>query len=280
LKKKLVPFAILVWLLSCKKDKEVVNPDEVRILKTKSVDANNNVNNISFEYDTQGRISKVFSYTNTQTPTLVSEINYSGNETVIKQPVISNGNLIQTAEVRYSVDNSNRPLKKISTETLEFLVTANGVQKTFITDTTVYEYDGVGLLLKSSRSKKDSVWTSGTITGNWEANVSLTKGTANFTNVNGNINQIEFLDNILFISSAYNRSPGITGKQSEELSIKYEYDKNYANKTDMITRIAFGETQYKGIFLCLGMILFSIWLIALPIVQILVVLCQIVLLTK
>jgi hypothetical protein len=229
--KKILNFlAVLVCLASCKKDKEVINPDDVRIIKTKSVGPNNDVTYGSFDYDQQGRITKYSGYTNTQPPTAYQEISYSGNnEVIIKEPGVNNSSLISTAETRYIINAQNRPLKKIHTEVLEFFAPANIPQKTFINDTTVYEFDGAGLLLKTTRSRRDSIRSQSSPV-NWQVNIDLTSSVANYTNTSGNVTKIITRENI--VNRVYNSISGLSSKQTVDEEIIYAYDKNYVNKTD------------------------------------------------
>lgn len=241
MKKILLPIALLFLLASCKKDKEVINPDEVRILKVKSVGTNNEISYVSFEYDQQGRINKVLSYIDNQTPTLISAISYSSNEIVIKETDVNNSGIIITSEARYTVDGSNRPIKKIYTEIFEVLGPASIPQKTFKADTTLYEYDAAGLLVKTTRGQRDSTYTQSNPI-NWQISIYLIKSVTNYTNTGSNIAKSSMIET--FSSKTYNSLFSATSKELREANLAYEYDKNYANKTDFKNAIILTELGF------------------------------------
>ncbi len=144
---KLTVSAILIAALffTCKKN-DTVNTSEVRLLKMNSKDINSTVTSSTvFDYDQQGRITRVSTTGNFPT-VIVADITHSGSDIIITptaEAFPQSGGFVQ--EIRYTVDASGRPLRRIESSTL---IISDLPQYTYKTDTANFEYDGTGLLTK------------------------------------------------------------------------------------------------------------------------------------
>ena len=234
--KKLTASTILIAVLffSCKKN-DTINTSEVRLLKMNWKDINGTVNGSRvFDYDQQGRIIRISAAGNFPT-TVEANIAYSDSNIIIT-PTASvlpqGGGFVQ--EIRYTVDASGRPLRRIESST--FILTDNP-QFTYKTDTANFEYDGARLLIKKINSSKDSTWFNPD--GTPVITIVFASSVTVYTNANNSLSQI---DKTGFDSTWYDNgtiSKGFSRNISE--TYKFDYSKGYRNEMDFMNSVILTE---------------------------------------
>lgn len=214
---------LLAYLIaSCKKEDPPINTDEIRIFKTINT-INGNKVYLNFEYDPQGRLTRL-SLDNTQTK---ATIKYIGNEIIITEPTVTNPTITIDHETRYVLDQNKNPTQRIFTQTKRYFSPVD--QTNFITDTTYYEYDGSGLLTKTIDIHRDSTWIlPGTAT--LITSMALDKITINYTSSNGNLSSGNGTGTRLV--RTFNGTNTIVYNSIIKKSIQLDYSSSFPNKTD------------------------------------------------
>lgn len=215
------------FILSCRKKDRPVNPDEVRILKTSST-FNGNTWNQNFDYDGQGRIIRISGNANNEPPPSFNTITYSGNEVLIKEPGVASSAVNLFFETKYILDADKKPLQRIRVETQEYFP-PNNPQRNFTNDTTYYEYNTAGLLIKTINTNRDSAWS---LSNNGLAVTTLTLKRLVSSYAYSNGNPISITGSGTRFTRQFNGV--ITGEFNNllEESSTFDYTKGYANKTD------------------------------------------------
>jgi hypothetical protein len=239
----LKPFYYILFialLASCRKKDKLINPDEVRILKT-SASFNGATGNQIFDYDGQGRIIRISGNTNNEPPQTSATITYSGNEVFLKEPDIISAAVKISSETKYVLDATKKPLQRIRVETQEYFP-PNNPQRNFTNDTTYYEYDAGGLLTKTTNNSRDSVWSNNGLTF---TNLTLKRMVSSYAY--NNSNPISATGSGTRFTRQFNGF--ITGEFNDilEESSTFDYSKGYANKTDFSN--AFILNEYNVLFL-------------------------------
>ena len=234
--KKLIASTILIAVLffSCKKN-DTINTSEVRLLKMNWKDINGTVNGSRvFDYDQQGRIIRISATGNFPT-TVEANVAYSGSDIIIT-PTASvfpqGGGIVQ--EIRYTVDASGRPLRRIESSTF---IISDLPQYTYKTDTANFEYDGARLLTKKINISKDSTWFNPD--GTPVITIVFASSVTVYTNANNSLSQI---DKTGFDSTWYDNgtiSNGFSRNISE--TYKFDYSKNYKNEMDFMNSVILTE---------------------------------------
>lgn len=189
----------------------------------------------SIEYDIQGRVISLSDKINGGVPTNQFNISYVNNEIIIKP--FAHNELKEVVEIRYAVNSNGLPAKRIVYQYLDF----NGVgtnQKIKYYDTTVFEYNAGGLILKTTRNMIDSVVfipqgmptenivESHTITGVYNNDNNLMKG---------------YLHTDLYSSTRWVGTNIYTTKFSQEFATTFEYLKNYSNQFDYSNTVVMND---------------------------------------
>jgi hypothetical protein len=220
---------IVAAFLSCKKDKPV-NTDEVRLLKVKRFADNNNAFYSNIEYNPAGKVSAITQNKNNEAPAPFATITYNGNEVTIQFPPVQNNALSFVEERKFILNSAGQPISRTRSETQEYFASpGNNAQRTFITDTTLYEYDAAGLISKTSLSFRDSTWLQPP-GAPASTNTALRKITDTYTNTNGNV--VLVTGQGTEFNRASNGQAIITTNNTIELKTTYSYANNYPNKTD------------------------------------------------
>ena len=222
----------LVSTSACKKDKPVVNPDEVRLtgLDTK-VNGGTSTLHISFVYDPNGKIRQITSrLDNAASPNILYNVLYNANnpnEIVVAVPaIVTIGNEI-TDTTRLFVDGNNMVTKKIRFAFEGYKAPQNLPKRTYTFDTTTYEYDGAGLLIKETRGGIDSTWFNPGIV---ETTNIRTTGESAYTNTNGDLKKVISLNHTTTTTRVgSNTIIEIRGSSS---NFSLQYNQLYPNKTD------------------------------------------------
>lgn len=225
--------AVLSFLfISCKKTKDV-NTAEVRLTAIETISAGQ-VSSIHIEYNND-RVSRISSSANNAAPVTMFTVSYNSNEAVLALPAISNGLSTVTDTTRFILDAAGRVIKKMRYSYNEF--NANDPQRTFIYDTTVYEYDAIGLLKKETRSGWDSTWFNPA--SGLQIITVRTTGTVAYTNSNGNLASASEVSDRDFSTKQGSRA--VTTARHTVVTTTYQYNKNYANKTDFTNAFIINE---------------------------------------
>jgi hypothetical protein len=235
MKKTALFFLTVTLLTACRKNPS--NPEDLRLLKLKFTDsALTNTNYLSFEYDADGRIAKLLSSTNNNTPVTIADISYTANKIIITTPAIHNAALDAVDAIEYTVDGDNRPVQRIQNHFNEFKAPTNLPQRDFTADTALYEYDGSGLLIKITGRKRDSTWFNPgsvqTTTDSWQYSTV-------YMNTGGNVQKIvktsQKNSRLISGSTVLNNSYTI-----DETHL-FEYTHSYQNKTDFTNALVLTE---------------------------------------
>ncbi|ANE52134.1 hypothetical protein [Flavisolibacter tropicus] len=238
-------FSVLLLLISCtvllsncKKDKEDINTDEVRLQAVETKQSNGDIHKLFFDYDANGRIIKIRSGRNNETPTTNFIITYSGNEILI--PVTVSDDELNTIKdtIRLLLNADQQVIKRMYHGFHEFKAPTFTPQRTNIYDTTTYSYDAAGLVKQETHGGLDTSWYN---PGVETIMVSRTAGFTNYSIKDGNI--ISTKKEVT--SSGYAKQGGIvsTGKSSNETTHAFEYAKAYPNKIDFKNAAILNELQ-------------------------------------
>jgi hypothetical protein len=232
MKRIIIPFCVATLFFSCKKN-DPVNVSGVRVLKINYKDSSGVPGSTTvFDYDLQGRITKVASTYNSSTSTL-AEITYSGSDIIIT-PVLG---LPIVSEIRYTVDAAGNPLTRIQS-TITTFNAPNPPQYEYKTDTSGYEYDGSGLLVKKTTTSFDSLWFKPDA-NEIDIAINTGKSTAIYTNTDNMLAQIDI--------TGYDSSRNTFGNnrldfQTKTVELyKFNYSKSYKTKTDFTNSIILTE---------------------------------------
>jgi len=188
-----------------------------------STEYSGNIVNTEYQFDNQGRITGITWKKNADPPVSLVSVAYTGNEVVLVSFPTYDPAYNQTSEVRLTLDGSGKTQKRIQKTHLSSK-TPNGSQE-YRNDTTIYEYDGGGLLKKTIQNRRDSLWI--------HANYTIIRqfnSTTNYTNSGGNlISKDEFVT--YPYTTTQNGVITISGGSSEYHDV-YNYTKGFANQTD------------------------------------------------
>ncbi len=228
-----LPFVLvscMLFVLSCKKEntktpstidpKPDTIPDNTAPLRLMSLQRVNDDSTVltvlSFLYDGSGRVTGISTGSNSGTS--MTKISYNGNQAVYAHPA-SNPfpGIYSTDTILFTIDSHNRALKRIEYSYFENDDTASTphIFKTFISDTTTYEYDTAGLLTKETRVVKDStLWIDN---GAIHLNLYLHNTIANYHNSEGNIVEID------------QHTVTAPGNQTEDKKVTFVYNNAYHN---------------------------------------------------
>src|SRR5690349_21765002 len=143
---------------SCKKEKDTVNTDQVRLVEIISQLNATDQSHTNISYDQNGRISKVTSHINNQASLTLFDVSYSANEIMLTVSPQNDASITILDTIRLTLDANQRVSKRISKSLQEYRPPFNNLQRTFEYDTSVYEYDAAGLLKKEIRGSLDSTW--------------------------------------------------------------------------------------------------------------------------
>ncbi len=225
---------LLLFIFSCKK--QSINRDDIRFIKSKAMDSAGNSIYFSFEYNSSGSVTKIFTSRNNDPGGLIADIHYSGNDIIIKPVRIMNAAVETDSEIRYTTDIFGKPVSRIEYNYQEFKEPINVPQKDYKTDTAIYEYDGSGLLTRVTGHYRDSTWFNPGTVQTFNMNGTYVR---NYTNSSGNVDQISCLANEK--SRVIHGSQVFHSERSIEESYRFEYTQSYINKTDFAHAVLLRE---------------------------------------
>ena len=217
-------FLLIAALYSCKKND--FDASAIRLLKTESVDSAGNVYNTTFEFDQEGRITKLSGVKNNGTPSVGLIITYSGNVATFSDGPWSNGPLYENRIVRYQLNNDHQPILRTEYDSF-FISPPEPPQRTIKTDSTRYEYDAAGLLKKVTGTYIDSTWTN---QGFVQTSTIRSTYTRDYTNSNGKLTGIT--THVQEKSITKNASYQASSSSTTEGTHTFEYPHNEPHKTD------------------------------------------------
>jgi len=187
-----------------------------------------------FNYNSDGRmIGQTYFDGDVSTP--ICAISYNGNEAIVIKTLTS-PDVVEDTEIRITLDNEGKALKKIQRTFMEFKGSIIP-QRQYIYDTVNYEYDAAGLLKKTTGGRFDSTWFNPNDLEIW---VDRSTSTANYTTSDGNfLNSVEV--SIINGSHLMNGTTYHFDNKRDEETWVYEYSKQYPNKTDFANAALLNE---------------------------------------
>lgn len=227
----------VVLFSNCKKEKDI-NTEEVRLQAIETIQSNGDINKLFFDYDANGRITKISSGRNNETPTTNFIITYSGNEVVIPYAVTDDAMATIKDTLRLLLNTDQQVIKRMFHSFQEFKAPTHTPQRTNIYDTTTYSYDAAGLVKQGTHGAFDTTWYN---PGVETIIVSRTAGLTNYTLKDGNIEG----STKVVTTTGYNKQGGVVSayKSSNETTTSYVYAKAYLNKTDFKNAGILNELQ-------------------------------------
>ncbi|MFT3934071.1 MAG: hypothetical protein QM726_10685 [Chitinophagaceae bacterium] len=201
-----------------------------------TTDYTGNIVRFSYSYDAQGRITSITQQKNNGQPTLSLTVNYQGNEAVLLSFPDTDPAYVQKKQVRYTLDATGLPLQRIEfTQLTAKLVPVNPSQE-FRNDTIMYEYDASGMLAKTTRSRRDSVWV--------ETNYTIIRqfsSRATYSNSNGNLQLYDEYVTYPIVTMQGGMTT-VSGGSSAYHQV-YQYTKAFPNKTDFNNAFVLNEIK-------------------------------------
>ncbi|MCS3797065.1 hypothetical protein [Niastella sp. OAS944] len=248
MKKSLIPILSLLFIISldsCKKDSDKQPEDTTRVVKVSNYYTGSNGDEYDatiLEYDKSGR---VISLKDTSDPSSGFTVSYVGDEIILQQAQTQPGSNVYSA--RYKLNSNYLPIQRITADGRNDM-TATNPSFVLYADTTKFEYDAAGLLVKATGAGYDTTWAKYSSTQTY-ISASRKVYTISYTNNDGklmavNINEAETYRTMQVGS---NNSSSSSAYNNEEI-YSFEYTKNYANKVDKINAWLFAELGllYKG----------------------------------
>jgi len=234
----------LVCTSACKKDKPAVNTDEVRLIGLDmKLDVNSTLH-ISFVNDPAGKIRQISSkLDNAVSPHIDYNVLYNANnpnEITVAMPALSNSGTEHADTTHLLLDANGSVTKRIHYAFEEYKPPA-APQRTYWFDTTTYVYDGAGLLIKETRSLRDSTWLNA---GFVQTTNTRTTGESIYTNVNGDLKGVISLNHITTTTRTGSNTIVVMRGSSGNLSL--QYIQSYPNKTDFKNAAVLNELKLFG----------------------------------
>jgi hypothetical protein len=218
--KKLITILLLCILFSCNKDK--INPEKIRLIRTERSTANGKFYVTSYEYDSYDHIKRVAISEDNASPVTMADIAYNGNEAILIPPQYYDGGSAINTVIRITLDADRKPLKRIEHWKA---IHPTYPSYRYVYDTMAYQYNAEGLLTRASGTFVDS--------GTWNPNqIRVRRGvhTIDYTNTDRNITSLREIYNI-----SYSLIEGSTirdSSSSHEYTARYVYTSQYPNRMD------------------------------------------------
>jgi len=219
-------------ITSCSKDKDSDPPlpGEMNRLAGIEFKSQASIYQYSLEYDATGRINRI-TYQSQQEPrTTVYNVSYSGNSIQLARPAFRSSALDIYDTIRLTMDGYYNILERVQFRFVETKAPDNIPGKTYVFDTTRFEYSYSGMLLGVTRNKLDTSWSKGSGPDGEVRNANRLNEVANYI-LEGN-KLVGLSSNSDVSKVIYKNSEVTTNLSDEELTIAFEYSKSYPNKTD------------------------------------------------
>ena len=217
--------AFLTIFSACKKDKEF-KPEEVRLKEVRTVNDGKTFRTF-IEYDAAGRITRVDRQVDDEPRVTDFDVIYFGNEIILIDDPVSNVNTEIRDSIRFLLNADKTVSKRIAFTYFEVKGPTYPPQRTYTYDTTSYQYDAAGLILKEIRSIYDSTWfNNGAVT----TTSYTTSGVAVHTIDQGKLVSVNYSSN----TSIVGRTPTniYLYNTSSTKTQAFEYADAFPNKTD------------------------------------------------
>lgn len=218
--------AILTLFTNCKKSDENINPEEVRLLAIETDQGNGDVHHTNIHYDATGRIERVSTRVNGAASQTSFTVSYSGNEIILALRPINEPSSTIIDSIYLFLNSSNKLEKRFHKSSQEFRAPSNP-QRTYVYDTTIFEYDGAGILKKETLKHFDTTWFNpGTATTAATRSTDITE----YSVSGGNIISARSVSQLMTIS--YFPGRVINTINSKETNTQFGYSRAFSNKTD------------------------------------------------
>lgn len=206
--------------LSCNKDKNNIDQDDVRVLAIEGAPGLSNKPSmrLSFDYDQLGRIESVFIEGDSIVLTKLYAIKYLSNEIIM---------LGHADTIQLMTDANGNVSRRIWAHHYQYQLGPGYLLFRYDIDTTFSEYNTEGLLVKETYTYWDTSWNNvdalKTDMSHYTANISYTNSGNDLTNVKHRSEMISF-----------HHTPSGTDiyKRSWEYGNSFGYTKAYGNNTD------------------------------------------------
>jgi YD repeat-containing protein len=232
--KKLTWISVLLLFFSCKKDND---PRDLRLLKIEATDYHGDVVNTEYQYDKQGRIISISKKKNNEQSVVVVTVGYNGNEVLMLSTPDFDPAYTITTEVHLTLDGTGKAQKRIEYTHRAAKNPAINPSQEFRYDTSINEYDASGLLQKTTRSRRDSVWVQQDYIIKRKFDF-----TVNYTNTGGNL-----VSRDEYVTYPYTTTQGgvttISGGSSEYHNV-FSYTKPFSNQTDFKNAFVLNEYPF------------------------------------
>ncbi|OQP54318.1 hypothetical protein A4H97_22810 [Niastella yeongjuensis] len=233
MKKLLIPIVSLLFIISldsCKKDSDSNSDqqqpvgDTTRVVKTIVTDnsSNSTPETTYYEYDKSGRI---VSLKDSSDPSYYFTFTYSGDEVTVEESPAVQGNF--NFKARYKLNSKGLPVQRIGVEYMDEMKEANPIYDVHV-DTTNFEYDAAGLLVKATGFQYDTTWRTSS------AAATRKPYTIAYTNQNGKLMAMKrtSVEYYSYKNTVSGQPGGFTTNVEENYA--FEYANNYPNKVDSI----------------------------------------------
>jgi len=192
-----------------------------------------------YEYDGSGRVSRILTTQNNQPRTTFYDIRYNGNEIILTQSGLSTPDHNLRDTIHLFTDGNNQVLKRIKKQFSEYTGPNHNPQRSWHYDTTTYEYNADGLLMKSIRSSYDTTWYN---PGSPRTTVVRSLATTTHTINDGNLVQTKEITNIAQVERT--TTDVFFDNRSTELTKNFRYNLSYLNKTDFSNAAVLSEVNW------------------------------------
>ncbi|WP_194774387.1 hypothetical protein [Pararhodonellum marinum] len=220
--RKIALFLFLIAVFACE---EYGHPKDIRLVRTEFQRDNGPVFHTEYGYDGVGRITSITEYQDGEAPEVKVTITYEGNDVILFSQLVYDNIYIETIRVVLKLDGRGLTQKRI-----EYANRVNSdtfrPREVFIYDTLVFEYDGMGLLTKTTGSRYDST----SLMNPSATRVRQVTYTTNFGVESGNLSTSDELV-VYKVVAKEGDNTHVSGGSSERRKV-YSYAKAYPNKTD------------------------------------------------
>jgi len=195
----------------------------------------------NFEYDADGRITKITLQDNTSPKVTLYDITYQGSAIRMAQPMYNSAGNTRTDTIHLFLDIQGHLVKRIKKEFNEYFPPSNDPQRTYSLDTTVFEYNGLNLLVKENINGWDSTWRNVSNSGTINTSLTRTSGSNTYTLNNGRLTSMNGIMNWSFVTKQGVQT--VSSSRSTESHYTYEYAQSYKNQTDFSNKAILNEIR-------------------------------------
>ena len=215
--------------LSCKHDPIQINTEGVYLLAIESPRGLTDKPAVrySFEYDDNGRITKIFFFTDSIPVMTLYDISYVGNEILMTNP---------SDTIHLFLDGNNNVVQRIFSSFHIFIRPDHTERHIYNHDTAYYQYNGDGLLTRQTYDK----WKRDTFTAGPKIDdTTICKGEVNYAITDRDVTDSK--DSAQIEYRAYTEAGTSTYRKTAVTTSSYQYFKLYQNKTDFSNSAVLNE---------------------------------------